>query len=149
VPDGGACTDLVIRALRGAGVDLQKLVHEDMVAGFRSYPQLWGLSRPDSNIDHRRVPNLMTFFRRRGRWLSTGTRGKDAAGWQAGDVVFWDLGGGGQKHCGIVSDRRADSGLPLVIHNIAGAAEEDVLTRWKVIGHARWIGRESLEGGTR
>jgi hypothetical protein len=137
VPDGGACTDLVVRALRGAGLDLQKLVHEDMQASFAEYPRLWGLSAPDPNIDRRRVPNLMTFFRRRGPWLPTGTSGTDAPSWQPGDVVFWDLGSAGQKHCGIVSDRKGGSGLPLVIHNIAGAAEEDALTRWKVIGHAR------------
>jgi uncharacterized protein len=136
VPTGGVCTDLVARAFRGAGVDLQQLVHEDMTASFASYPRLWGASRPDPNIDHRRVPNLMVLFQRRGHWLPTGTAGTDAASWQLGDVVFWDLPGG-LKHCGIVSDRRGTSGRPLVIHNIGTAAEEDCLTRWTVIGHGR------------
>ena len=136
MPTGGVCTDLVVRAFRGTGVDLQKLVHEDMAASFASYPRLWGANRPDPNIDHRRVPNLMVFFQRRGQWLPTGTAGTDAASWQPGDVVFWDLPGG-LKHCGIVSDRRGTSGRPLVVHNIGTAAEEDCRARWPVIGHGR------------
>lgn len=137
VPTGGVCTDVVVRAFRGAGLDLQSLVHEDMAANFARYPRLWGAAATDSNIDHRRVPNLMTFFERRGLWLSRETTSAHAAEWQPGDVVFWDLPGG-LKHCGIVSDRRARSGLPLVIHNIGQAAEEDCLTRWPIIGHARY-----------
>ncbi len=136
MPSGGVCTDLVVRAFRGAGIDLQKQVHEDMGAHFAAYPQLWGAGGPDANIDHRRVPNLMTFLRRQGRWLPTGTTGADAAGWRPGDVVFWDLPGG-LKHCGVISDRPGRSGLPLVIHNIGQAAEEDCLTRWPIIGHGR------------
>jgi uncharacterized protein YijF (DUF1287 family) len=137
VPGGGVCTDLVVRAFRGGGVDLQKLVHEDMRANFSDYPQKWGLAGPDPNIDHRRVANLICFFRRRGRWLTTSVEVGQLASWRPGDVVFWDLATGGRQHCGVISDRRGRSGLPLVIHNIAGAAEEDCLTRWKVVGHAR------------
>jgi len=137
VPTGGVCTDLVVRAFRGAALDLQKLVHEDMRANFGKYPRTWGLAAPDPNIDHRRVPNLMTFFGRKGAWLPKGAAGADAAEWQPSDVVFWDLPGG-LKHCGIVSDRRGRSGLPLAIHNLGGAAEEDCLTRWVITGHARY-----------
>jgi hypothetical protein len=137
VPTGGVCTDLVVRAFRGAGLDLQRLVHEDMRAHFAAYPRLWGAARPDPNIDHRRVPNLIRFFERRGAWLAKGTAGPEAAGWQPGDVVFWDLPNG-LKHCGIVSDRKGASGLPLVIHNLSRAAEEDCLASWKITGHARY-----------
>ncbi len=131
----GVCTDVIVRALRAArGVDLQKLVHEDMSAHFRDYPHRWGLARPDANIDHRRVPNLMTFFERAGyRRPSSG----EAPDYLPGDLVAWDLGGG-VLHIGIVSDRKAGSGVPLVIHNIgAGAREEDMLFRYTIIGHYR------------
>ena len=136
VPAGGVCTDLVVRAVRGAGLDLQRLVHEDMRANFAAYPRLWSAAQPDPNIDHRRVPNLMRYFERKGAWLAKGTAGPAAAGWQPGDVVFWDLPNG-LKHCGIVSDRKGASGLPLVIHNLSRAAEEDCLASWVIIGHAR------------
>jgi len=138
VPGGGVCTDLVLRALRGAGFDLQKLVHEDMKADFSKYPEDWDATRPDPNIDHRRVLNLMCFFRRKAGWLPRSVNGKSLAGWKPGDVVFWDLGRSGRKHCGVISDRKAPSGRPLVIHNLAGAAEEDCLARWKIIGHGRY-----------
>jgi hypothetical protein len=137
VPTGGVCTDLVVRAFRGAAIDLQQLIHEDMTANFAKYPQLWGAARPDANIDHRRVPNLMAFFRRHGQWLPTGTAGAKVAGWRPGDVVFWNLPNG-FKHCGVISDRNGASGLPLVIHNIGRAAEEDCLITWPVTGHARF-----------
>ncbi len=131
----GVCTDVIVRALRAArGADLQKLVHEDMSAHFRHYPHRWGLTRPDSNIDHRRVPNLMTFFERAGyrRPLSG-----EAPDYLPGDLVAWDLGGG-VLHIGIVSNRKAVRGVPLVIHNIgAGAREEDMLFRYTIIGHYR------------
>jgi uncharacterized protein len=130
----GVCSDVVIRAFRGIKVDLQKEVHEDMAQAFDQYPQKWGLKRPDSNIDHRRVPNLMTFFSRKGWTIKQSSKGSD---FLAGDVVAWDLGGG-ITHIGIVSDGHASSGTPLVIHNIgSGAKEEDVLLRYKVIGHYR------------
>ena len=131
----GVCTDVIVRALRAArGDDLQKLVHEDMSAHFRHYPHRWGLKRPDSNIDHRRVPNLMTFFERAGYRRSLSG---EAPGYLPGDLVAWDLGGG-VLHIGIVSNRKAVTGVPLVIHNIgAGAREEDMLFRYTIIGHYR------------
>jgi len=131
----GVCTDVLVRALRVArGVDLQKQVHEDMRANFRDYPQRWGLARPDASIDHRRVPNLMKYFERAGyRRPSTG----EARDYLPGDLVAWDLGGG-IPHIGIVSERKAGSGVPLVIHNVgAGAREEDILFRYAIIGHYR------------
>jgi uncharacterized protein YijF (DUF1287 family) len=130
----GVCTDVVIRALRGQGLDLQQAVHEDMRASFSAYPKHWGLSRPDRNIDHRRVPNLMTFFKRQGWSLTPGERAQD---YRAGDLVSWSLGGG-LTHFGIVSDALADSGSPLILHNIgAGVREEDLLFGYPIIGHYR------------
>jgi uncharacterized protein YijF (DUF1287 family) len=132
----GVCTDVVIRALRAAGIDLQREVHEDMRRDFAAYPPLWGLSRPDRNIDHRRVPNLETWFRRAGHALPVG---QAAADYAPGDIVSWRLPNG-LPHIGIVSDRRAadGSGRRLVVHNIgAGARVEDVLFAWPPIGHFR------------
>jgi hypothetical protein len=135
--DKGVCADVVVRALRCAGHDLQKLVHEDMAANFSAYPQRWGLPAPDSNIDHRRVPNLMTFFRRHALTLTTDTGPGTRPIWQAGDIVCWKLDNG-LDHCGIVSDHRNAAGLPLVIHNMSKCAEEDCLTRWRITGHFRY-----------
>jgi uncharacterized protein len=135
--DHGVCTDVVIRAFRSAGMDLQKLIHEDMRANFRAYPKNWGLKRPDTNIDHRRVPNQMTFFRRKGLTLPLATTGVAAGTWRAGDVVCWKLDSG-LDHCGVVSDRQGRNGVPHVIHNLGRAAEEDVLTAWKITGHFRY-----------
>ncbi|CAH0255950.1 hypothetical protein SRABI70_03087 [Pseudomonas sp. Bi70] len=133
--DTGVCTDVVIRALRLQGLDLQKAVHEDMLANFPAYPKHWGLSRPDSNIDHRRVPNLMTWLRRQGMALAV-TR--EAGAYRAGDIVTWDLGRG-QTHIGIVSDRLSAAGEPLILHNIgAGTREEAILFRFPVTGHYRF-----------
>lgn len=130
----GVCTDVVIRALREQGLDLQQAVHQDMRANFSLYPKNWGLSRPDSNIDHRRVPNLMTWFKRQGWSLPLG---QDAERYRPGDIVTWDLGGG-LTHIGIISDRQAGSGVPLVLHNIGrGAQEEDILFRFQITGHYR------------
>ncbi|MBK8477537.1 MAG: DUF1287 domain-containing protein [Opitutaceae bacterium] len=131
----GVCCDVVIRALRSAyQFDLQKQVHEDMRAHFPTYPRNWGLKKPDANIDHRRVPNLQTFFRRKGWSLPPR---KATTGFRAGDIVTWDLGTG-LVHIGVVSDRRAKSGTPLVIHNIGrGAQEEDVLFSWTLTGQFR------------
>lgn len=138
----GVCTDVVIRALRSQGLDLQEAVHRDMRANFAVYPKNWGLSRPDPNIDHRRVPNLMTWFRRQG-WALPLTR--DAAAYRAGDIVAWDLGGG-LTHIGILSDRRSAEGVPLVLHNIGrGTREEDILFAYRIIGHYRHGGvREGI-----
>src|SRR5690606_18547582 len=105
----GVCTDVVIRALRKQGLDLQQLVHEDMRAHFSAYPRNWGLSRPDRNIDHRRVPNLMTYFARRG---FSRPPSDDPMDYRAGDIVAWDLGNG-LTHIGILSDRSSAAGTPL------------------------------------
>lgn len=130
----GVCTDVVIRAWRQLGVDLQKLVHEDMRRAFAAYPRLWGLKRPDTNIDHRRVPNLQTFFTRQRASLPATPQ---AERYQAGDMVTWLLGGK-LPHIGIVSDRRV-GGVPLIIHNMGrGTAEEDLLLHHPITGHYRW-----------
>ncbi|MGO8954374.1 MAG: DUF1287 domain-containing protein [Rhodomicrobium sp.] len=131
----GVCTDVVVRAYRGIGVDLQLLVHEDMRAAPGAYPKLWGLSRPDPNIDHRRVPNLAVFFARHGKVLPIT---QDARDYKPGDIVTWRLAGG-LAHIGIVSDKQTGGGQPLVIHNIgAGAKLEDILFEFQVTGHYRY-----------
>jgi uncharacterized protein YijF (DUF1287 family) len=131
----GVCADVIVRAFRSAGVDLQKEVHEDMTQSFAAYPTRWSLRRPDSNIDHRRVPNLMTFFEREGKSLPI-TRNR--ADYIPGDVVSWELENH-SPHIGLVVDAVAD-GTPnyLIVHNIgAGARIEDVLMAWKITGHYR------------
>ena len=130
----GVCTDVVTRALRRQGFDLQRAVHEDMKTHFAEYPHQWGLKTPDANIDHRRVPNLMTYFKRQG-WARPITG--QSSDFQPGDVVTWTLGGG-TTHIGIVSDARGQN-APLVVHNIGqGTREEDVLFAFKIIGHYRF-----------
>jgi uncharacterized protein len=138
VPDSiGVCTDVIIRAYRGIGVDLQKLVHEDIMGSPRSY----GIARPDASIDHRRLPNLMKFFKRQGAALPAST---SAESYRAGDVVAWQLAPG-LTHIGIVvwkPDSTAKT--PLVVHNIGrnqrGPDLEDCLFNWPVIGHYRYDG---------
>lgn len=134
----GVCTDVVIRAFRKAGVDLQKEVHEDMQPNFAAYPQKWSLKSPDSNIDHRRVPNLQTFFTRRGKSLPITQKSED---YKPGDVVAWDLDGKGMTHIGIVSNAYNETtNRYLIIHNIGGGAKsEDVVFDWKIIGHYRYF----------
>jgi uncharacterized protein YijF (DUF1287 family) len=131
----GVCSDVVIRAFRAAGIDLQAQVHRDMARHFAAYPRIWGLAAPDANIDHRRVPNLATWFTRQGHALAVSN---DPADYWPGDVVAWDLGNG-TPHIGIVSDRRSADGVrPLVIHNIGrGAGEEDALLAYRITGHFR------------
>ena len=139
VPDDrGVCTDVIIRAYRGVGIDLQKEVHEDMAAHFLIYPKLWGLTRPDPNIDHRRVPNLMVFFKRKGEVLPI-TRNPDD--YRPGDLVCWDLGRG-ITHIGMVVDRKsADGKRYLIVHNIgAGPRLEDILFGYTIIGHFHYGG---------
>ena len=132
----GVCTDVIIRALRKTGFDLQQLVHEDMKAHFSSYPKIWGLKRPDKNIDHRRVPNLRTYFKRRGISLPV-TRKK--ADYLPGDFVTCTVAGK-LPHIMMVSDKKAADGTPLVLHNIgAGAVEEDRLFAFPLTGHYRWF----------
>jgi uncharacterized protein YijF (DUF1287 family) len=134
----GACTDVIIRSFRSAGIDLQKEVHEDMVANFSAYPKKWGLSKTDRNIDHRRVPNLQTFFARRGKSLPVTN---DSGNYEPGDVVSWDLDGKGMTHIGVVSNLRSyRTGRFLIIHNIGGGVNaEDRLFDWKVTGHFRYF----------
>lgn len=136
--DRGVCTDVVIRAYRKLGIDLQKEVHEDMRAHFSRYPRHWGLSGPDRNIDHRRVPNLMTFLSRQGTKLPPG---RDPDNFKPGDIVCWNLHGG-VTHIGIVSSRHSPDGQrPLIIHNIgAGQVLEDCLFSYRIIGHFRYGG---------
>ncbi|BCU77007.1 DUF1287 domain-containing protein [Luteolibacter sp. LG18] len=132
----GVCTDVVVRAFRdGLSNDLQKLVHEDMKANFGSYPKQWGLSKTDKNIDHRRVPNLQTFFKRRGLVQPVT---KEPGDYQPGDLVTCTVPPN-LPHIMIVSDKKTADGRPLVIHNIGrGAQEEDVLFVFPLTGHYRW-----------
>lgn len=129
----GVCTDVIIRAYRKLGIDLQKEVHEDMKVNFSKYPAKWGLKQPDKNIDHRRVPNLMTFFSRFGTTKKISTEAKD---YLPGDIVCWNLGGA-ITHIGIVSKNKSKDGKRnLIIHNIGhGQVEEDILFEFKIIGH--------------
>jgi uncharacterized protein YijF (DUF1287 family) len=133
----GVCSDVVIRAFRKVGIDLQKVVHEDMQKNFAQYPNKWGLKRPDTNIDHRRVPNLMTYFKRQGKALSLTSEAKD---YVPGDIVAWDLGGG-VTHIGMLTNQLADDGKTYkVVHNIgAGARVENILFAYKIIGHYRYF----------
>lgn len=132
----GVCTDVVIRAYRKLGIDLQQKVHEDMKANFSAYPKTWGLKRPDTNIDHRRVPNLARFFERKGAKLPVTQRGTD---YQPGDIVTWILDGG-LTHIGLVSAKTADGGRHYqIVHNIgSGQVLEDVLFDYTITGHYRW-----------
>ena len=135
----GVCTDEVIRSYRAVGVDLQKLVHEDMAANFGLYPRTWGLKKPDTNIDHRRVPNLMTFFERQGAARPITAEARDYA---PGDVVTWELGGG-LTHIGVFVGvpSEADAERMQIVLNIgAGPKMEDVLFAWKITGHYRYAG---------
>lgn len=138
--DTGVCTDEVIRSYRVVGIDLQKEVHEDMEKNFSAYPQQrrWLLSHPDTNIDHRRVPNLMVFFSRKGESLAVT---KNPADYLPGDIVSWDLGGN-VPHIGIVvNEKSAESGRHMIVHNIGqGPKSEDVLFAWKITGHYRYYG---------
>jgi uncharacterized protein len=141
VPAGtGVCADEVIRAYRAVGVDLQKEVHEDMRQNFSAYPRRlrWLAWRPDANIDHRRVPNLMVFFTRRGKTLGITNRAED---YTPGDLVTWDLGGN-VPHIGIVVDQKPGlSGRYMMVHNIGqGPRMEDVLFNWKITGHYSYFG---------
>ncbi|MEL0652354.1 DUF1287 domain-containing protein [Algibacter sp. TI.3.09] len=135
--DKGVCTDVVIRAYREIGIDLQKNVHEDMKVNFNVYPKIWGLKRTDKNIDHRRVPNLMTYFKRQGAEKAITEQAKD---YLPGDVVCWNLGGA-ITHIGIVVDKKSTDGKRnLIVHNIgSGQVLEDCLFDFKIIGHYRYM----------
>lgn len=138
--DTGVCTDEVIRSYRAVGIDLQKEVHEDMEKNFSAYPRQrrWLASPPDTNIDHRRVPNLMVFFSRKGESLAVT---ENPADYLPGDIVTWDLGGN-VPHIGIVVDAKsAQGGRHLIVHNIGqGPRREDALFAWKITGHYRYCG---------
>jgi len=134
--DKGVCTDVIIRAYRKLGIDLQKEVHEDMKVNFSKYPKNWGLKSTDKNIDHRRVPNLMTYFNRKGAEKPIT---KIASDYKPGDVVAWNLGGA-ITHIGIVVNKKSRDGKRhLIVHNIgAGQVVEDCLFKFKIIGHYRF-----------
>lgn len=130
----GVCTDVVVRALRHQGMDLQELIHKDMKANFSAYPKKWRLKSPDKNIDHRRVPNIATYFNRKGYAVKSTHQPHE---FKAGDIVTWDLPKG-LVHIGIVSDKKSATGTPLIIHNIgSGTKEENILFKFKITGHYR------------
>lgn len=132
----GVCTDVLVRAYRALGADLQRLVHEDMLSARSAYPHVWAQANPDSNIDHRRVPNLAVFFARHGQVLPVSA---DPLSYRPGDVVTWRLPSG-VPHIGLVSDRTSPQGVPLVIHNIGlGAQEEDALFAYTLTRHLRYL----------
>lgn len=133
----GVCADVVVRAFRHAGVDLQVEMHNDMKKDFPAYPKLWGAVKPDKNIDHRRVANQMRFFDRKGKSVKDGT---DSSNYLPGDIVAWMLPGN-LYHIGVVTNIRAPrSGRPAIAHNIGRGAElHDCLFAWEIIGHYRWF----------
>lgn len=131
-PDRGVCTDVITRSFRNVGFDFQKEVHESMKKNKHDYPNLWKLSSTDTNIDHRRVPNLMVYLKKHGRVLPITQNGKD---YSPCDIITWDLGNG-LTHIGLVSETLHSSGRPLIIHHIGGRpSKEDMIFRFKIIGH--------------
>ncbi len=144
--DRGVCTDLIVRAYRALGIDLQVLVHEDMREHFELYPKSWGLRKPDRNIDHRRVPNLQRFLERAGASKRVTNVPEDYA---AGDLVTWMLPGN-LPHIGIVSDKKMSDGRrPRIIHNIgAGPVEDDILFAYPITGHYRLLAVPPTTGVT-
>jgi len=134
--DRGVCTDVVIRSYRKLGIDLQKEVHEDMAANFSKYPKSWGLKTTDTNIDHRRVPNLQVFFSRKGEVKTISNKAQD---YKPGDIVTWMLASN-RPHIGIVVNRKSATGnRNLMVHNIgAGQVVQDCLFAYKITGHYRY-----------
>lgn len=133
--EAGVCTDVVIRAYRLQNIDLQQLVNQDMKQNWDKYPKIWGLTKPDKNIDHRRVPNLEVFFAEHGESLSK----TDLDSFKAGDIVTWRLPKSNLPHIGIVSNKTTAEGIPLIIHNIGrGTQHEDVLFAFPIKGHYRY-----------
>ncbi len=135
--DRGACTDVVVRSLRAAGVDLQRNIHEDMAAHYDRYPHNWDIRHPDANIDHRRGANHIAYFRRHARALPIDLTRVGLPTWEPGDIVYWKLGNS-LDHCGVISNVRNAQGIPLVIHNIGQARQEDCLAAWKIVAHFRY-----------
>lgn len=140
--DRGVCSDVIIRAFRSAGIDLQQEIHEDMLKAFSAYPQKWGLHTTDTNIDHRRVPNIMTFLERRKKAVPVTQQEKD---YKPGDIVTWKLPGN-IDHIGIVVNVRAEeSDRYKVVHNIgAGAKLEDILFEFEITGHYRYFNNRCM-----
>ncbi len=132
----GVCTDVVIRAYRQIGIDLQREVHEDMRRNFAAYPKLWGLTKPDRNIDHRRVANLMTFFQRRGAALPVTDNPAD---YLPGDIVSYDLGQKIGLHIAIETNIRGDNGYQMVHNACCGTKVETIPRDWKINGHYRYL----------
>lgn len=133
----GVCTDVVIRAYRKLGVDLQKEVHDDLKANFSKYPNLkkWGLKKPDTNIDHRRVPNLEVFFTRKGQKLSVSKNAKD---YKTGEMVTWMINGK-LPHIGIITHKKSPNGNPMIVHNVGGGQVlEDCLFSYEIVGHFKY-----------
>lgn len=136
----GVCTDVVIRAYRTVGIDLQKEVHEDMKSNFSKYPNNWGLTKTDTNIDHRRVPNLQTFFTRKGQSLA---KSRDPEDYITGDIVSWILPNN-MTHIGIVVDELStNKKRPMIVHNIGlGPKMDDILFKYTITGHYRYYGTQ-------
>lgn len=133
----GVCTDVIIRAYRKLGIDLQKEVHEDLKANFSLYPNLkkWGLKKPDTNIDHRRVPNLEVFFERKGKKLAVTQKATD---YKTGEIVTWMINGK-LPHIGIVTHKKSSNGNPMIVHNVGGGQVlEDCLFSYEIVGHYRY-----------
>ncbi|RZJ70024.1 DUF1287 domain-containing protein [Flavobacterium sp.] len=132
----GVCTDVVIRSYRKLGIDLQKEVHEDMAQNFAKYPKKWGLKTPDTNIDHRRVPNLEVFLERKGKKLAVT---QNASDYKTGEIVTWMINGK-LPHIGIVTNRKTATGRHFIVHNVGGGQVlEDCLFRYEVVGHYKYI----------
>ena len=128
----GVCSDVVIRAYRKLGIDLQKEVHEDMKANFSKYPTKWGLKKTDTNIDHRRVPNLEVFFERKGKKLEVSNNPNN---YKTGEIVTWMINGK-LPHIGIITHKKSIDGNPIIVHNVGGGqVAEDCLFSWEIVGH--------------
>lgn len=131
----GVCTDVIIRCYRKLHIDLQKEVHEDMVSNFSEYPNLkkWGMTKTDTNIDHRRVPNLEVFFERKGTKLPVSEDPKD---YKTGELVTWMINGK-LPHIGIITNKKSEDGKRnLIVHNVGGGQVlEDCLFEYKIVGH--------------
>lgn len=131
----GVCSDVVIRAYRKLGIDLQKEVHEDMKANFSKYPTKWGLKKTDTNIDHRRVPNLEVFFERKGKKLEVSNNPND---YKTGEIVTWMINGK-LPHIGILTHKKSIDGNPMIVHNVGGGqVAEDCLFSWEIVGHFKY-----------
>lgn len=133
----GVCTDVIIRSYRKLGIDLQKKVHEDMVKNFSIYPKKWGLKKPDTNIDHRRVPNLEVFFTRSGKKLKISQNKND---YKTGEIITWMINNK-LPHIGIITHKKSSNGNPLIVHNVGGGQVlEDCLFNYAIVGHFKYTG---------